>query len=131
MSKKLRVSSVCNRSLANACHVAKSNRSSRIMSLWGLGRSPSKTGIAHCVSSYHPVQYHLEPREQLTWRRSSKSLAASLFIAEAFLWNLLIVPHPNIGTLRYLDNCFSVWGGSQRTKLPPVEFLHNSPSCSM
>jgi hypothetical protein len=42
-----RVDDVCSRSFAYACHRHRIKRRSRIMSLWGLGSRPSKTGIEH------------------------------------------------------------------------------------
>ena len=48
-SKKASILSVCNQSLTNACHIVKSKSMSKMISLWGEGRSPLKTGIAHCI----------------------------------------------------------------------------------
>ena len=47
VSKNKSVSSIWIRSFVKLCQVAKSKRRSRMTSLWGEGKSPSKTGIAH------------------------------------------------------------------------------------
>ena len=99
LSKNESVSSVCSRSLPRPCQVAKSKSRSKMTSLCGEDSSPSKTGIAHYVHIFSLWKRKVQP---LTWSRSSKSLAASRFIADAILWNLQIVPHPNILTFRYL-----------------------------
>ena len=49
--KSKRVVSVCMQSFPKACQVASSKRRSRMIVLYGSGRRPSKTGIAHCQSS--------------------------------------------------------------------------------
>ena len=58
--RRAKVVSVCIRSLARPCQWARSNKTLRIYVLWGSGRRPSKTGIAHwsCVSqNYGKADY--------------------------------------------------------------------------
>jgi len=50
-----------------------------------------------------------EDTRKLTWRRSSKSRAATRFKLEVFFANLRIVPLPKVGTLLYLGKFIFVY----------------------
>ncbi len=60
-SSQSSVPSVCRRSLAKVCHSANVKSNWRMLLLWGLSRSPSKTGIAHYNNKleYHAMQTDL------------------------------------------------------------------------
>src|ERR1700679_3568991 len=66
-----------------------------------------QTRVSHTTTSKNKKSAQLTwkgKKEQApTCRRSSKSWAVNLFIAEAFDENFLIVPLPNVGTLRNLS----------------------------
>ena len=95
------VYSVCFRSFAYACHVARSKARSRTILLCGSGSRPSRTGIQHC-GHVQPLFWRPHPMNGLTWMMSSKPLAVIFFIEETLPPNFRIVPRPNVGTCRKL-----------------------------
>ena len=99
LSKNKTVSSICSRSLPKPCQVTRSKSKSKMTLLCREGNSPSKTGITHYGHIFSLWEWKVQP---FIWRRSSKSLAASRFIANMFLWNLRVIPRPNVPTFWYL-----------------------------
>lgn len=59
-----------------------------------------------------------------TWRRSSKSRAASFFMPEALCTNFRIVSRPNVGTSRYLCKWLSRFNLQDRNKRPFIKRLN-------
>ena len=97
--RALIVDSVCRHNLARLYDVESSKRSFCTILSYFLGKRPSKIGIAHFkfVSSFYVKQKLI-----CTWSRSSKSCAASFFIAEVFTWKQWIVSWPKAGIYWYL-----------------------------
>jgi len=68
------------------------------------GKRPSITGMMHCIPVSQLKVHNFIVHKQ-TYRMSSKSHAASFFIAETLLENFWIVSRPNVGTCQYLHHC--------------------------
>jgi hypothetical protein len=72
--------------------------------------------------SKHDTNYLIK---KSTCKRSSKSRAASFFMADAFSWNRRIVPRPKVGIRRYLfTSGLSRTGLSKLKDLPPIQSLN-------
>ena len=103
-----RIRSWCKQSFTKPCQCAIVKSKSITTLLWGSGKSPSKTGIVHCVRVFElmgPQQVLL-----LTCSRFLKSRAAILFSSETFTENLQIVSLPNEGISQNLweHHCIDV-----------------------
>ena len=104
-SRSWRVVLVCTRNFASACQVARENRRSSTFLLWRLlVRISSNTGQEHYDEwlNRHMIDNIKRGRIIHTWRISSKSRAASFFIAAVLSVKRLIVSVPNVGTKRNL-----------------------------
>ena len=97
------VGSECIRSLANPCQWAQVKSNSMMAPLCGSGNRPSNTGIAHWQPGVGQMAKLTEDADELTWRRSSKSLAAIFFSSEVLDLNFLMVSRPNVGIALYLE----------------------------